>query len=262
VNPFAIQGPAMISFSGGRTSGYMLRRCLDALPLPQPSTWFSTLTDSGVYVLFANTGKEREETLKFVHEVETRWEVPIVWLERLEPIDDAPAGFRIVSYETAARDGEPFAKLIEQRNFLPNPVTRFCTSELKIRVMRDYMRSKGFEHWTNVVGLRADEPRRVAKMREREGEQRWTSAMPLADADDLCMLKGQAKRERIIRDRPDLAAWWIEQERKAAATFRPHSPPYAALAEMARRPMLFANHVMDGVDEPADDDANDCHCHD
>lgn len=29
-DPFLIEGPAVISFSGGRTSGYMLRRVLDA----------------------------------------------------------------------------------------------------------------------------------------------------------------------------------------------------------------------------------------
>lgn len=31
-DPFLIEGPAVISFSGGRTSGYMLRRILDAVP--------------------------------------------------------------------------------------------------------------------------------------------------------------------------------------------------------------------------------------
>ncbi len=29
-DPFAIDGPTSLSFSGGRTSGYMLRRTLDA----------------------------------------------------------------------------------------------------------------------------------------------------------------------------------------------------------------------------------------
>ena len=30
MNPYLIEGPAVISFSGGRTSGYMLKHILDA----------------------------------------------------------------------------------------------------------------------------------------------------------------------------------------------------------------------------------------
>jgi len=147
-SPFAIDGPAMISFSGGRTSAFMLRQCLDEG------------LQRDVHVLFSNTGKERPETLNFIHDVATRWKVPVHWLEY-----DAGSGYREVSYETASRDGAPFATLIRKRSFLPNPVTRFCTQELKIRVMAKWMRARGYEAWTNVVGIRADEPRRIAKMR-------------------------------------------------------------------------------------------------
>jgi len=35
-----------------------------------------------IRVCFANTGKEREETLRFVHECETRWGVRVHWIER------------------------------------------------------------------------------------------------------------------------------------------------------------------------------------
>jgi hypothetical protein len=40
-DPYQIQGPALISFSGGQTSGYMLRRNLDAFGgrLPQAFTY-------------------------------------------------------------------------------------------------------------------------------------------------------------------------------------------------------------------------------
>lgn len=248
-NPFRIDGPAKISFSGGRTSGLMLRRVINA--------WEGTLPDD-VHVLFANTGKERRETLEFIHEIETRWQIPIHWVEReactcvlahAAPIAHTPAcpfgsedapGYREVTYATAARDGTPFDALIRERNFLPNPVTRFCTQELKIRVMKKWMLARGYEHWTNIVGLRADEPRRVARIRSSSEKDRWDIALPLADAGitvadvdafwraqpfdlrlqkwegncDLCFLKGRAKRTRILRDHPDLAAWWIAQEQR------------------------------------------------
>src|SRR3546814_18597459 len=64
-----------------------------------------------VFVVFANTGKEREETLRFVHECGVRWGVHIWWLERAD--DDgagvAPADrFHVVGYNSASRTGEPF----------------------------------------------------------------------------------------------------------------------------------------------------------
>lgn len=71
-SPFYITGPALISFSGGRTSAYMLFMILCA---------HGGVLPDDVYVVFANTGKEREETLRFVHEVEVRWGVRVWWIE-------------------------------------------------------------------------------------------------------------------------------------------------------------------------------------
>ena len=242
-DPFAIDGPAVISFSGGRTSGYLLRRVLDAGLRPD------------VHVLFADTEKERDETYAFVEACAQRWTV------------------------TVHRVGRPggFTQLIADRKFLPNPVTRFCTQELKIRPMRDWMLAHGYTHWTNVVGIRADEPRRVAKMRAaaETRSERWDIALPLADAGvteaevmtfwaqqafdlqlrqhegncDLCFLKAPRKRQQIMRDRPDLAGWWIEQERRMGSTFRVDCPSYAALAAQGD---LFTE----------DGRLTECFCHD
>lgn len=64
LDPFRIIGPACISFSGGRTSAYMLRRILNAHGGELPAD---------VHAVFANTGKERLETLDFVHECAAHW---------------------------------------------------------------------------------------------------------------------------------------------------------------------------------------------
>lgn len=64
-------GNVLISFSGGRTSGYMLHRILEAN---------GDLPDR-VKVLFANTGREMPGTLDFVHNIEKNWGVDITWLE-------------------------------------------------------------------------------------------------------------------------------------------------------------------------------------
>lgn len=269
MSPFHIEGPAVISFSGGRTSAYMLRRILDEGLQPD------------VHVLYANTGRERTETLDFIREIETRWAVPVRWLERDmgSEYGCAPFKWRLVNFLTASRHARPFNELIRDRKGIPNPLARFCTQELKIRVMRDYMRDQDYEHWTNVVGIRADEPRRIAKMRAPNRE-RWDIALPLADAGvserdvmefwarqpfdlklrpyegncDLCFLKTPHKRQLIMRERPDLATWWIEQETAVGSTFRIDTPDYATLLQQVNEQPRLGS--MD------DQDLTDCYCTD
>lgn len=172
-DPFKITGPTCISFSGGRTSAYMLWRVLQAHG--------GKLPDDAL-VCFANTGLEAEETLQFVERCASEWAVPITWAEYT---GNDEAMFRLVSYETASRNGEPFEALIRRRQFLPNPVSRFCTSELKIRTMHRHLRSLAWKEWDQFIGIRADEQRRVSKIRAR-GTSTETKdedmCMPLADA--------------------------------------------------------------------------------
>ena len=253
-DPFRLEGPAILNVSGGRTSALMLRRYLDAHG--------GTLPDD-VHAAFANTGMERPETLDFVAECESRWGVPIVWLER-DGSQPARARFREVTYETAARNGEPFAELIRARNFLPNAVMRFCTEELKIHVARDFMLSRGHDSWTSVLGLRHDEPARVMTVRARSTSKvdnlcplysagitkadvmaYWKASdfdlrlRPWESNCDLCFMKGRPVRERIMRDHPELIAWWAEQEFLVGGRFHNHEPGYLKTAELVRRlPLL------------------------
>lgn len=133
LNPYLLEGPALVSFSGGRTSAYLLKHILDA---------YGGRLPANVGVMFANTGREVEATLDFVRECGDRWSVPITWLE-YEPAGEKGRKFRVVDHATASRKGEPYEALLRERKYLPNPVARFCTSTLKIRVMRDYARSLG-----------------------------------------------------------------------------------------------------------------------
>lgn len=133
----------------------MLRKILDA--------YDGELPDDG-HVAFENTGKEREETLEYIDECSRRWDVPIHWLEyRWEP---GRHYFVEVDFATASRNGEPFEAVIQARGgILPNPTMRFCTAEMKIRTSNRFVhQSLGWDVYNNVIGLRADEPKRVAKM--------------------------------------------------------------------------------------------------
>ena len=170
-DPFKINSPTCISFSGGRTSAYMLWRVLQSNS--------GKLPDEAV-VCFANTGKEDEATLQFVRDCSVNWDVPIVWVEYRA---DAP-GFAVVDFACASRNGEPFEAMIRKEKFLPSPVQRICTSRLKIRTMHKWLKSEGWTEWEQMVGLRADEQRRVAKVRARPSPEGMheTMLLPLASA--------------------------------------------------------------------------------
>jgi 3'-phosphoadenosine 5'-phosphosulfate sulfotransferase (PAPS reductase)/FAD synthetase len=111
MNPYALRGKTVVSFSGWRTSAYMLRLVLDA-----------NEDHDDLMVLFANTGKEHPATLDFVQDCSDRWGVPTTWLESRED----NAGFAIVDFASVSRQGERFDALIKKRSYLPNPVTRFA----------------------------------------------------------------------------------------------------------------------------------------
>lgn len=248
--------PTVVSFSGGRTSAYMLRKLLMANGGTLPAD---------CHVVFANTGKEAEETLRFVRDCAELWRVPITWVEYTA---EAP-GWRVVDFASASRNGEPFEALIRARNYLPNPVARFCTVELKILRIADYMRSLGHEEFDVLVGIRADEPARVAKLKADPsgGTRGITRRAPLAqmgvtkrevgaywmrsDFDlalpnvngttmhgncDLCFLKHSAIVMSLIAEKPARAVWWAAQEHSITnpkitngGTFRSDRPSYAQM---------------------------------
>ena len=291
MNPYKIEGPALISFSGGRTSAYMLYHILQAYDGNLPPD---------LYVTFANTGKEMPETLDFIKDCEDHWGLKIHWLE-MRIFEEKPI-YRTeeVTYETASRKGEPFAALIDRKKMLPNPLVRFCTTELKIHVMKRFMKERGYKEWYNVVGLRYDEPRRVSRQKSanENNVNPWESLMPLYDAKvtvqdvfkfwedsnfdlnlpnhggktlagncDLCFLKGMKTTTMILKERPDLADWWADQEEKIArsardvlgrevstATFRKDRPPYIELVDISSQP--------NQIDDMFGDDGMSCFCND
>lgn len=250
-DPFKITEPTCISFSGGRTSAYMLWRVMQSnggLP-------------AEAIVCFANTGKEDEATLKFVQDCSEQWDVEIHWLE----YRDADPAFERVTFDTASRQGEPFEALIKKRNYLPNPVTRFCTAELKIRSIHKYLKSLGWEHNETMdwVGMRADEQRRAAKIADKSRIPLVTAGITKSDVSefwkaqpfdlrlpnnngvtmhgncDLCFLKGGAQVLSLIAEKPERAVWWARMEalalasKPSGAVFRSDRPSYSAMIKYA-----------------------------
>lgn len=237
IDPFKIDGPTCISFSGGRTSAYMLWRVLQAHGGKLPAE---------AKVVFANTGKEDPGTLKFVQACARQWGVHINWIEYA----DNPLGFvEWFNPEAASENGEPFAALIAKRKYLPNPVTRFCTSDLKIKPIEAFLKHHSWGEYDMMVGIRADEPRRVAKMRhlllplavagvsKQDVLAFWAKQSFDLKADagncDLCFNKGMSELMSLIRHRPERAIWWAKQEAAIGATFSKDRPSYASMKAYA-----------------------------
>lgn len=280
MSPYHLRGKTVLSFSGGRTSAYMLRQVLDHN---------DDLSD--LLVLFANTGKEHPATLEFVRECAERWAAPITWLE----YRDNEQGFAAVDFDTCSRDGEPFEAVIRKRKYLPNPVTRFCTVELKIRTMHRYLKSIGWTNdegeWDQMVGIRADEQRRVSKIRKRGTSTETPKEhmlMPLADAGvsvhqvgafwaaqpfdlmlstvngrtlegncDLCFLKPLNQVYSIIASDRSRGDWWARQERSTESTgqfagdgarFRKDRPSYQQMMDYAEIQFDLFAEVDEGIE--------------
>ena len=219
-------------------------------------------------VCFANTGKEDEATLEFVRDCSKHWGVKIDWIEYRH--DDL--GFVKVDFETASRDGEPFEALIRKVQFLPSSAMRICTTHLKIRPFRKYLDSIGVHRPVQFVGIRADEMRRVVKIRanpEAEGMERhlplaaagvdvhavnefWSkqdfnlnlttfNGRTLAGNCDLCYLKPASQILSLIKEKPERAIWWarmesldLEKQVNGNKQFSRDRPSYAQMLKFSK----------------------------
>lgn len=150
----------LVSFSGGRTSGYMTHRILREVS-----------PDVDVRIVFANTGQEDNRTLEFVRDCEKVFGWDITWVEAsVNPEKRRGTSHKLVKFETASRKGEPFEDVISKYG-LPNQSMPHCTRELKLQPIRSLCKSWGWKKkdYHSAVGIRADEIDRMSAYAEREG---------------------------------------------------------------------------------------------
>lgn len=223
-----------ISFSGGRTSAFMLHKILEA----------NNGLPSKAKVIFTNTGREMEQTLDFIQQCSERWNVNVIWLEY--DLIDGKNTFKKVSHNSASRNGEPFEKIINKYKRLPNALQRYCTGILKIQTASKYLKELGWKNWLNFLGIRADEKRRL-KDKSDQGyipyypialseetlldiESFWNKQsfklnLPIVNGKtmmgncDLCFLKSEAQIAMMMKEYPNKAKWWIEIEKQTKKQF-------------------------------------------
>ena len=173
----------VISFSGGRTSGYLTKRLLE-----EKNKW------KDVIVIFANTGQEHEKTLEFINNCDKKFGFNTVWIEAIaHPGERKTSTAKIVNYKTASRDGRPFEDVIAKYG-IPWSKAGHCTRELKEQPIKNYLRELGLNKTNRVmaIGIRADESHRKSKVAEENN-----FIYPLIDWDI---------------DKEDVLSWWEDQD--------------------------------------------------
>lgn len=148
-----------VSFSGGRTSAYMC--------------WWLLNSKADIYdfiFIFANTGLEHENTLKFVDQCDKEWGLNLVWVEAvINPIKNKGTTHKVVTFDTATRGGKLFRDMAAVYG-VPNSSYPHCNRELKITAIQHYKTALGLKrnHLT-AIGIRGDEIDRMRDDREEAG---------------------------------------------------------------------------------------------
>lgn len=218
----------VVSFSGGRTSAFMARLIQEHESFAEYEKLF----------VFANTGKEEEETLDFIDKCDKEFSLNVVWLEaKVHPEKGVATTYTMVDYETANRKGKPFEDVIEKYG-IPSKQFPHCTRELKQRPIKAFLRDIEITNYQMALGIRADEFRRVNRNHHIWGKnvtyplvdilqvdekfiRDWWSRQPfdLGIKDyqgncDLCWKKSERKKLTLLREKPEMGNWWADMERK------------------------------------------------
>ena len=213
----------LISFSGGRTSAYMAY-------MIKNSKFFK---DYNILTVFSNTGKEKEETLKFVDDCDKAFKLNIVWIEAV--ISQTPrigSKYKVVNFETADRTGKPFEGII-QKFGVPSKSFKNCSRDLKIIPIHKYAFDYfGTKKYLTAIGFRADERHRMgtnvhhiyplieAGISETDIRNWWEKQsfdLKLKDYQgncDLCFLKSMRKKLTVLKEDASIADWWLDMEAK------------------------------------------------
>ena len=195
--------PRVFNFSGGKTSAYMVIKYYQ----------------HGDLVIFQDTGREHPKTYKFINDFEAFENIPIIRIS----LNDSK---------------NPFDEMLKKRNYkvIPNRVKRICTDELKIKTLKRYLRSLKIRKFYNYIGFRYDEPKRVKNRKQvfknvidvfplyddlitKERINHFWRTKPytleipsILGNCTLCFMKGKDAILAILREYPELANDWINDE--------------------------------------------------
>lgn len=205
----------VVSFSGGRTSGYL---CY-LIKLMYPNAIF----------IFMDTGAEHPKTYAFIRQCNDHFGLNLVCLRTLVHEEDGVGcSYQVISIDEIGDDLQPWRDMCKKYS-TPYRSGAFCTERMKTLPAKKYLdKTYGVDRWQMWLGMRVDEPDRLKPKRrisylaeisnfDRQDVLDWWAGMPfdLQLPEHLgncvfCIKKGENKLALAARDEPELAAKFIK----------------------------------------------------
>lgn len=137
----------IISFSGGRTSGYTVNIFKD---------------DPDAYFIYMDTGAEHPATYQFIKDIVKQWKINLVCLRAVvNPKMNKGVGYKIIPIDELKQDLEPWKEMLKKYGS-PYYDMPFCTARMKTEPFEKYCNDvfgkNNYERW---IGIRSDEPKRL-----------------------------------------------------------------------------------------------------
>lgn len=187
-----------------------------------------------VYV-FANTSKERVESLSFLRKIDVKYNLNIIYLEASFNERGKGVDFKIVEYKNINIKGEVFEKGIKKLG-IPSKVNKWCNRDLKVVPIKKFADNYfGKKNYSIAIGIRYDEIDRVSKdyrinnifyplidnkITTKDRNKFWDNSsikieIPAFKGNcDFCFEKSNRKLLTIIKEDRDVVNWWVNMVEK------------------------------------------------
>ncbi|MCG6644455.1 phosphoadenosine phosphosulfate reductase family protein [Acinetobacter baumannii] len=137
----------VISFSGGRTSAYLVHLFK---------------SDPNAHFVFMDTGAEHPATYQFIKDIVKHWGIDLVCLRTVvNPQMGKGCGYQLVGLDELKQDLKPWEKMLAKYG-APAYDIPYCTARMKTEPFEKYCNDTfgkhQFERW---IGIRFDEPKRL-----------------------------------------------------------------------------------------------------
>ncbi|MFP2504588.1 phosphoadenosine phosphosulfate reductase family protein [Buttiauxella sp. BIGb0552] len=140
----------VVSFSGGRTSAYLVH-LMEQLRVS---------AEMDVRYIFMDTGAEHPATYQFIRDVVSHWGIELTCLRvKVNPELGQGNSYQIIPLESIGPDLQPWIDVTEKYG-TPYFGGAFCTRTMKIEVCERYCKDN-FDTYDSWLGMRLDEQGRI-----------------------------------------------------------------------------------------------------